>query len=40
MEDNVIINDERTIDELPWDEYIEKIKDMEAPYRPHPSEIK
>lgn len=40
MEDDVIINDERTIDELPWDEYIERIKDMEVPHRPHPFDIK
>lgn len=39
-QDDRILDDEHTIAELPEEEYIERIKELEAPYRPHPSEIK
>jgi len=39
-QDDRIINDEHTIAELPWDEYIKKIEKMEVPHRPHPFDIK
>ena len=39
-QDDKIINDEHTIAELPQEEYIKKIEQMEVPNRPHPFDIK